>query len=161
MCVPNGPLFQRCQVYDWPSFFDKKCMNDPIFLDSYVKGPFFWHPGMCTYFSLRDFSRLLVFLVFNELSVHVFVYKPAINGYKNQSQYTNRSSFWMSKYMNGSVFFKGNVYEWGRFWNTCSHTRTKITPVTPPRPHPPPPPTSRPPRSEFRLWQGNTGKINK
>ena len=24
MCVPNGPLFQRCQVYDWPPFFNKK-----------------------------------------------------------------------------------------------------------------------------------------
>ena len=41
MCVPNGPLFQRCQVYDWPPFFNRKYMNDPIFLDSYVKGPIF------------------------------------------------------------------------------------------------------------------------
>ena len=23
MCVPNGPLFQRCQVYDWPPFFQQ------------------------------------------------------------------------------------------------------------------------------------------
>ena len=48
----------------------------------------------------------------------------------------NRSTFWMIKYMNGSVFSK--VYEWGRFWNTGSHTRTKITPKLPP-----PPPTPR------------------
>ena len=41
MCVPNGPLFQLCQVYDWPPFFNKKYMNDSIFLDSYVKGPIF------------------------------------------------------------------------------------------------------------------------
>ena len=41
----------------------------------------------------------------------------------------NRSTFGM-KYMNG-LFSKGQVYEWGRFWNTGSHTRTKITPVTP------------------------------
>ena len=27
-------------------------------------------------------------------------------------------------------FFEGQVYEYGRFWNTGSHTRTKITPVT-------------------------------
>ena len=33
MCVPNGPLFQRCQVYDWPLFFSKKYMIGPIFLD--------------------------------------------------------------------------------------------------------------------------------
>ena len=47
MCVPNGLLFQRCQVYDWSPFFDKNCMTlgmtDPIFLDWYVymKGPTF------------------------------------------------------------------------------------------------------------------------
>ena len=56
--VPNGPLFQRCQVYDWPPFFNKKYMNDLIFLDSYVKGPIF--------------LRLVVLLVFNELTV-IFV----------------------------------------------------------------------------------------
>ena len=36
-----APFFQRCQVYDWPPFFNKKYMNDQIFLDSYVKGPTF------------------------------------------------------------------------------------------------------------------------
>ena len=41
MCVPNGPLFQRCQVYDYPPFSNKMHMTDPIFLDSYVKGPTF------------------------------------------------------------------------------------------------------------------------
>ena len=41
MCVPNSPLFRRCQVYDWPPFFNKKYMNNPIFLDSYVKDPIF------------------------------------------------------------------------------------------------------------------------
>ena len=25
MCVPSGPFFQRCQVYDWP-FFSGKSM---------------------------------------------------------------------------------------------------------------------------------------
>ena len=38
-------------------------------------------------------------------------------------------------------FFKGQVYEWGRFRNTGSHTCTKIIPVTPtPPPSPTPPP---------------------
>ena len=72
MCVPNSPLFQRCQVYDWPPFFNKKCMNGPIFLDPMWKAPFFWHPGRCTYFSLRDFSWLLILLVLYELTV-IFV----------------------------------------------------------------------------------------
>ena len=43
----------------------------------------------------------------------------------------NRSTFWMITYMNGSVFFKGQIYEWSRFWNTGSHTRTTITPTLP------------------------------
>ena len=62
-CRPHL-LFQRCQVYDWPPFFNKKYMNDPSFLDFCVKGLIFWHPGICicTYFSLRDFSRLLLFI---------------------------------------------------------------------------------------------------
>ena len=42
MCVPNGPLLQGCQVYDWPPFFNKEYTNDPIFLDSHVKGPTFF-----------------------------------------------------------------------------------------------------------------------
>ena len=31
------PPFQRCQVYDWSPFFNKKYTTDPIFLDLYVK----------------------------------------------------------------------------------------------------------------------------
>ena len=41
MSVLISPLFQHCQVHDWPPFFNKKYMNGPIFLDSYVKGPIF------------------------------------------------------------------------------------------------------------------------
>ena len=69
--MPNGPLFQRWQVYDWPPFFNKKYMTDPIFLDSYVKGlsDILVNAYM---FSLRDLSRLLVLLVFNELTA-IFV----------------------------------------------------------------------------------------
>ena len=35
------PPFQRCQVHDWPPFFDKKYMTDPIFHDWYMKGTTF------------------------------------------------------------------------------------------------------------------------
>ena len=35
------PPFQCCQVYDWPPFFNKKYMTDPIYLDWYMKGPIF------------------------------------------------------------------------------------------------------------------------
>ena len=33
------PFFSAARY--WPPSFNKKCMNDPIFLDSYVKGPTF------------------------------------------------------------------------------------------------------------------------
>ena len=46
--------------------------------------------------------------------------------------------------MNGSVFFKGQLYERGRCRNTGLNTRTAITPhvnLSPPPPAPTPPPT--------------------
>ena len=104
MCVPNGPLFQRCQVYDWPPFFNKKYMNDPIFLDSYVKGPIFltpWYRHII--FAQRCFEAACSLGVqwtdWDITSSNKWVQK--IKG-----QYMNRSTFWMIKYMNGSVFSK-------------------------------------------------------
>ena len=48
-------------------------MTDPIFLDWYMKDPtFLMYPDICTYLSFRDFSRLLVLLVLNELTA-IFV----------------------------------------------------------------------------------------
>ena len=106
MCVPNSPLFQHCQVYDWPPFFQQKVYGWPSFSGFLMwKAPFFWHPGICTYFSLRDFSRLLILLVLHELTV-IFVQQPAKMGTKKIRQYMNRSTFWMVKYMNGSIFSK-------------------------------------------------------
>ena len=46
---------------------------------------------------------------------------------KIKGQYLNRSAFQAIKYMYGSVFFKAQVYECGRFGNTGSHTRTTFT----------------------------------
>ena len=69
ICVPNGPLFQRCQVYDCPPFFNKKYMTDPIFHYSYVKRPHCSDIKVNAYmFWLRDLSRLFVLMVFNELT---------------------------------------------------------------------------------------------
>ena len=59
-------------------------MTDPIFLDSYVKDPtFLTSRYMRVFFAQRFFFRLLVLLVFNELTT-IFIQLPAINGYKNQ-----------------------------------------------------------------------------
>ena len=41
MCVPNGPFFSAASYMIGPLFFNKKYMHDPIFQDSYVKGPIF------------------------------------------------------------------------------------------------------------------------
>ena len=72
MCVPNSPLFQHCQVYDWP-LFSAKVYEWPDFSGFLCeRAHFFWHPGICTYFSLRDFSWLLILLVLHELTV-IFV----------------------------------------------------------------------------------------
>ena len=65
-----APFFQQ-KVYEWPDFF-----WIPIW-----KAQCFWHPGICTYVSLRDFSRLLILLVLHELTV-IFVLQPAKNRYK-------------------------------------------------------------------------------
>ena len=65
------------------------------------KAPFFWHPGIFTYFSLRDFSRLLVLLVFNEPTV-IFVWQPAINGYKK-----SKDSIWIGQHFRRSSISMG------------------------------------------------------
>ena len=138
MCVPNSPLFQRCQVYDWSPFFNKKYMNGPIFLDSYVKGPIFltsWY--MHIFFAQRFFEAAYPLgITWIDCDICVITSKKWVQ--KIKGQYMNRSTFWMTKVYEWVRFFKGQVYERGRFWNTGSHTRTKITPKlrTPPPPSP-------------------------
>ena len=55
-----------------PLFSTKSIRMTRFFWIPVWKAPIFWHPGICTYFSLGDFSRLLVLLVFNELTA-IFV----------------------------------------------------------------------------------------
>ena len=115
-----APFFQRNQVYDWPPFSTKSIWMTRFFWIPMWKTQLFWHPGICTYFSLIDFSRLLVLWVYNELTAS----KSWVQ--KAKGRYMNWSTFRMFKYI-----FKGQVYEWGRFWNTGSHTYTTITPLPP------------------------------
>ena len=106
MCVPNSPLFQRCQGYDWPPFFNKKYMNGPIFLDSYVKGPIFltsWY--MHIFFAQRFFEAAYPLgITWIDCDICVITSKKWVQ--KIKGQYMNRSTFWMIKYMNGSVSLK-------------------------------------------------------
>ena len=143
MCVPNGPLFQRRAGKSLaPLFSTKSIMNDLIFSGFlYEKAPFFWHPGICTYVSLRNFSRLLILLVLHELTV-IFVLQPAKKWVQNiKGQYMTRSTIWMIKYMNGSVFFKCQAYGRGyvlKYWLAQPYQNLSPTPTPPPPPPPPP-----------------------
>ena len=165
MRVPNGPLLQRCQVYDWPTFFKKKYMNDPIFLNFYVKDPTdltSWY--MHKFFAQRFFEAAC------SLGIKWIDYDICLTTsnkwvQKIKGQYMNRPTFRMIKYMNGSVFSKARYMNGVGFWNTCLHTRTKITPLFPPLP--PPPHTHRPPRfiySSFIFdfpWKMSEGHLTK
>ena len=144
MCVPNSRVFQRCQVYDWPPplFSTKSIWMARFFWVPMWKAPFFWRPGICTYFFAQRFFEAAypLGITWNDWYLCNNQQK---NGHKKiKGQYMNRSTFWMIKSIwMGPFFFKGQVYEWGRFWNTGSHTSTKITPKLPP---PPPPRVGEP-----------------
>ena len=141
MCVPNSPLFQHCQVYDWPPFFfNKKYVNGPVFLDSLCERP--------------HFSDILVY-------AHIFrseVFRGCLSSWyymnwlwylcnnqqkwvqkKIKGQYMNRSTFWMIKYMNRSVFSKAR-YMNGVGFEILARTPVPKLPLSssPPLPHLPP-----------------------
>ena len=143
MCVPNGLLFQRCQVYDWPHFFNKKYLNDPIFQDSYVKGPIFltcWY--MHKFFTQKFFEAACSFGI---QWIDCDIYLTTNNKWaqkkkkkKIKGQYMNRSTFWMIKYMNGSFFPKVR-YMNGVGFEILARTPVPKLPLSYPRPHPTPP----------------------
>ena len=137
MCVPNSPLFQRCQVYDWPPFFNQKVYEWPDFSGFLCERP--------------HFSDILVY-------AHIFrseIFRGCLSSWyymnwlwylcnNQQKMGTKKSkgSIWIGQHFRWSSiwmgpFFRRQVYEWGRFWNTGSHTRTKITPKLPPPPRHP------------------------
>ena len=139
MCVPNSPLFQRCQVYDWPPFFNKKYMNGPIFLDSYVKGPIFltsWY--MHIFFAQRFFEAAYPLgIIWIYCDFCVITSKKWVQ--KIKGQYMNRSTVWMIKYMNGSIFSKAR-YMNGVGFEILARTPVPKLPLSYPlaSPHPSP-----------------------
>ena len=52
--------------------------------------------------------------------MHIFLYERV---YYFKGQYMNKSTFFEIKYMNGLVFFKGQVYDWGWFQNIGPETQ--------------------------------------
>ena len=132
MCVPNSPPFQRCQVYDWPPFFNKIYMNGPIFLDSYVKDPIFliyWY--MHIFFAQRFFKAAYPLgIIWIVCDICVTTSKKWVQ--KIKAQYMSRSTFWMIKYMNGSVFSKAR-YMNGVDFEILARTPVPKLPLYPPR----------------------------
>ena len=66
MCVPNAmaPLFSAARYMIGPLFSTKSIWLTQFFW--YMKAPhptFFWHPGIRTYFSLRDFWGCIICLI--------------------------------------------------------------------------------------------------
>ena len=139
MCVPNGPLFQRCQVYDYPPFFSK--------IGIWLTRFFFirmWKPP--TPFSdIPVYANIFAERFFKAACspgiqwIHCYIFLTTSNKWP---------SIWRV------FFFKRQVYEWGRSRNTGLQTRTTITPKLPP----PPPPLCRA-QSWWRVagWGRGTG----
>ena len=151
MCVPNSPLFQRCQVYDWPPFFNKKYMNGPIFLDFFVKGPIFLTSWYMHIFFAQIFFEAAYPLGITWIDCDICVTTSKKWIQKIKGQYMNRSTFWMIKYMNGSVFSKA------RYMNGVGFEILARTPVPKlPLSYPPPPAPERPPPPGVR-WVGGEG----
>ena len=118
------PLFQRCQVYDWPPLFDKKYMTDPIFLDCYMKGPTFSDIPVYAHFFHSEIFEAACSL--DDCNICLTTSNKLVQ--KNQwtvYEWVNISDDLVYEWV---CFFKGQVYEWGWFRNTGSHTRTKIIP---------------------------------
>ena len=142
MCVPKSPRFQRCLVYDWPLFFNKKYMNGPIFLDSYVKGPIFLTSWCLHIFFAQRFFEAAYPLGIIWIDCDICVTASTKWVQKIKGQYMNRSTFWMIKYMNG---WPGSVFLKARNMNGVGFEILARTPV--PKlllgyfPPPPPPPS--------------------
>ena len=131
------PPFQHCQIYDnyiLPPFFNKKYMNDPIFLDSYVKGLTFLTSWYMHIFAQIFFQGCLFSLGIQWLNCNICLTTSNKWVQKIKGQHRNRSTFRMIKYMNGSVFSKAR-YMNGVGFEILARTPVPQLPWLPP-PHP-------------------------
>ena len=133
--------------YIWHStdvFFSvARYMIGPLFSTKSIwMARFFWIPMWKASFFLTSWYMHIFFaqrileaaypLGITWIDCDICVITSKKNGFKKSKgsiwigQHFGWSSIWMGP------FFEGHVYEWGRFWNTGSYTRTKITPKLPP-----------------------------
>ena len=123
-------------------------MNGPIFLDSYVKGPIFLTSWYMHIFFAQRFFEAAYPLGITWIDCDICVTTNTKWVQKIKGQYMNRSTFWMIKNMNGSVFSKAR-YMNGIGFEILARTPVPKLPLSY-TPHPPPPP----PRSRwFHMWR--------
>ena len=108
-------------------FFNKKYMTDPNRLDSYVKCPTFLTSWYMRIFFDRRFLEAACSLGIQRIDCDICL--TTTNKWVKNSFRTIMYE-WIR-------FFKGQIYDLGRYRNTGSHTRTKITPKSLNLPPPP------------------------
>ena len=93
-----------------PLFSTKSIWMARFFWVPMWKAPFFWHPGICIYFFAQRFFKAAypLRIIWIDCDICVITSKKWVQ--KIKGQYMNRSTFWMIKYMNGSVFFSKAMY---------------------------------------------------
>ena len=101
--------------------------TEPIFLDSYVEVPTFLTSRYMRTVSAQRFLQAACCLGIQWVDYYICL-TTSKNGYKNQR------AVYEVNILDDPVdewvrFFKGQVYECGRFRNTGSHTCTTINPV--------------------------------
>ena len=120
-------------------FFNKKYINDPIFLDCYVKGPTFLTSWYIHIFFTKRLFEAACSLGIQWIDCDICLTTSNKWVQKIEGQYMNRSTFRIIKYMNGSVFLKA------RYMNGVGLeilARTPVPQLPPSYPLPPPSPSS-------------------
>ena len=131
MFGPNSPLFQCSQVYDKPPFLRKSIWLTWFFIID-IRMVLILISDI-TVWKYSFFAQIFSSETTNVIIICKLCLLTAKRVYKNQiTVYEYVNIFFLIKYMKRSFFFEDQVYDWGRFQKTCSHSRTKITPKYPP-----------------------------
>ena len=119
-----GPLFFNKKIYECPDFSGFLCERSH-FSDILVYAHIFRSEIFRGCLSSWYYMNWLWYLC---------------NNHQKMDTKKSKGSIWIGQQFGWSSirvrFLEGQVYEWGRFWNTGSHTRTKIAPKLSPPPSP-------------------------
>ena len=157
-----APFFSAARYMIGPLFSTKNYMNDPIFLDSYMKGPIFSDILVYAHMFRLEVFRGCLFSWYYMNWLWYLSNNQQKNGYK-----ISKGSIWIGQHFGWSSIWMGPFFSKARYMNGVGFEILARTPVpklalsyTPPRPppRPPPPPTPArlglhcPARSTFTLY---------